>query len=864
MRTIAPAPISIESKKEEGTTTIASTTCTNVATNHNTSSSSPSPSSPPTGEELKNKTWSTVNNSEDETEIGNLSLEDEATASTDGRLLLQQKTTTSTHSLVTTSPSESNPKSIEPFNALIQEQHQHQELEQMDDHGAAVSHTSITIPLLVKGTVTGVDTPNQVIDHQDGDNHNIIDTSNHIISSNSSVVSTKSTRSNRRILFKTLYECPHQDSPLYKNQDRKSQSLLLHHHLPQSTLSLSSPLPSEISLNSNSDHNSNNNSNHNITSNVLNSQIEGITSNDRTSTISCDESIESDKIDAFSNNHETTLIPISSINPKSLTIPEFSHRNNNSPTTTTIITRKNKNNVLTTTDEGAGLGESRAQGLKEGQLTSILRNTSCPEEIFLDSSQCGGHNHTMEKFNNATNNNMQTYIDQQELRRLDISVHSLGNKLKLLDFATASLLAKKAATGTGTGTITDFNTTSRPPGNVEQHPSENILDNFKSKLFRKSQSDSCLQSLQAQLRLAETSDCSIPKDCSTFSPAPSGRPAIPHKDSVYLLKEKSRRVTLSHGPSQNHMTRHISHEEIERTKTIRFDPRIWVHEVQLPPVEQRWYNQSDMNRFKCEAILRIQKWSSKIQRRHSMGPTIFSTGTGRIVSIDKGSSPHDDFTSMEELTKKGNKVIYTNPALSCEAEDDDEEITNMARLLTMRQNALVHEFKTVLIIDSHDIFLRLLSKGIKLLLPNAEVVTACTVEHACRQIEKANLSRKGGKVEQYSHGFDLILVEERLKHHVQPKHQVARNVQPPCNGSSLIAKIKMEIDNLPFVQKHTLRHPLIIGISAYLDNDRRSLEASGADLVWGKPPPKMDDEMRMSLLKKIMLKRNRPHTDELF
>ena len=44
------------------------------------------------------------------------------------------------------------------------------------------------------------------------------------------------------------------------------------------------------------------------------------------------------------------------------------------------------------------------------------------------------------------------------------------------------------------------------------------------------------------------------------------------------------------------MTRHISHEEIERKKTIRFDPRIWVHEILSPPGDNMWYNASDMNR----------------------------------------------------------------------------------------------------------------------------------------------------------------------------------------------------------------------------------------------------------------------------
>lgn len=233
---------------------------------------------------------------------------------------------------------------------------------------------------------------------------------------------------------------------------------------------------------------------------------------------------------------------------------------------------------------------------------------------------------------------------------------------------------------------------------------------------------------------------------------------------------------------------------------------------------------------------------------------MISTGTGRIVSIGQSPPSHNNTTSDTLDKKRTGSVMYTNPALSIEA-DEDEEVAILAELLSSRQNALFNEFKSVLIVDSHDIFLRLLTKGVKLMLPHVEIVTANDVNQASREIENSNrLRNKRNNPEQYSHGFDLILIEERLD---------STKRQPSSHGSSLIEKIKREI-NVSFYNKNKKRHPLIIGISAYLELDRQRLQSSGSDLVWGKPPPKMDDEMRMCLLQKIMTKRNRPDVVDLF
>jgi hypothetical protein len=52
-----------------------------------------------------------------------------------------------------------------------------------------------------------------------------------------------------------------------------------------------------------------------------------------------------------------------------------------------------------------------------------------------------------------------------------------------------------------------------------------------------------------------------------------------------------------------------------------------------------------------------------------------------------------------------------------------------------------------------------------------------------------------------------------------------------------------------------LRHSLLVGVSARPALDRDKLIKSGADCVWGKPPPEMNATLRNELLELLMKKR---------
>jgi hypothetical protein len=48
---------------------------------------------------------------------------------------------------------------------------------------------------------------------------------------------------------------------------------------------------------------------------------------------------------------------------------------------------------------------------------------------------------------------------------------------------------------------------------------------------------------------------------------------------------------------------------------------------------------------------------------------------------------------------------------------------------------------------------------------------------------------------------------------------------------------------------------LLIGVSIKPDRDAKSLQQAGADIVWGKPPPKISDALAMQLLSLLLSKR---------
>ena len=377
--------------------------------------------------------------------------------------------------------------------------------------------------------------------------------------------------------------------------------------------------------------------------------------------------------------------------------------------------------------------------------------------------------------------------------------------------------------------------------------------NLRSNM-RKSISDSCIESLQS-LSLSDSSMCTrnLLRDgkptCTDSNMNLNSRPPMPHRGNINVPP----RIGYGFGSHEDkfdasmYFTRHISHEEMAPVKKLRFDPRVWVHEVQRSEVEKVWYTASDMKRFKHEAILRIREWALKKERH--WGSQMISTGTGRIIA--RGPQ-------MSARPKVEKRALYTSPALSMDAEVLEEECKTRIRL----QRAVLEELKTVLLVDCHDIFLKLLSRDIKIMLPHVDITIAKSVEEALVKINEAK------KKSDATHGFDIIFVESRLRRTI-PKEGTNSSSwsKAGCaalSGSNLIQRIAFDTasNSSKIKTEKEKRYPLVIGMSAYLNQDEKKLKASGSDLVWNKPPPKMDCTLKKKLLLLAMKKRHRNNVEE--
>lgn len=273
------------------------------------------------------------------------------------------------------------------------------------------------------------------------------------------------------------------------------------------------------------------------------------------------------------------------------------------------------------------------------------------------------------------------------------------------------------------------------------------------------------------------------------------------------------------------VTRHQSLQSF--SNKIKFDPHVTVYEYECTDYEQKggdkWFTKDELASFKQEAIHRIRLLSFRA----------LPTGTSRGSSI-------------------GVSCSFNHPALSSEDEGDTSA--------TSHDDTLSQEIKNILVVDVHQVFLELFEKGIRHMLPHVSFSTARSADDAITKINSAKIAP--------SKGYDIIIVEERLRGSFSSIRHLLGDEKTPhtstqaagdnatqicdVSGSKLIQYILMDKGS----ETPHRRLPIIIGVSAHLDaGDGDKLRRSGADLLWPKPPPEMNSQLRSHLLDTLLKKR---------
>lgn len=259
-----------------------------------------------------------------------------------------------------------------------------------------------------------------------------------------------------------------------------------------------------------------------------------------------------------------------------------------------------------------------------------------------------------------------------------------------------------------------------------------------------------------------------------------------------------------------------THTALERSSTsasnraVAFDPRVWIREFERTPdeLESTWYSSKELEHFKLAAVERIIAFSEV---------EMLPTGTAR---------------SVPKRTTYLGKALFSHQALG-----SNNEVKKEALFRAVLQN----ELRRVLVVDSHEIFLKLFVKMLTPLLPHAQIVVAATAAAALQEAEKGR--------------FDLILVEERLK---LPYQGSTLSPDSTKSTSSLVPTEEESRSGSALMKRLQVNQgrSLYIGVSAKLCEDLPRMQDVG-DICWSKPPPHMNSDLVHDLLQKLLVKRQR-------
>jgi CheY-like chemotaxis protein len=233
------------------------------------------------------------------------------------------------------------------------------------------------------------------------------------------------------------------------------------------------------------------------------------------------------------------------------------------------------------------------------------------------------------------------------------------------------------------------------------------------------------------------------------------------------------------------------------------------------------------------------------------------------------------------------KPLFCLPVLGCTSADVDSELETKKPAKgkdygnTMQYMA-ESEVKNILVVDPNRLILDLFQRSLYILFPHASCVTATSGSDALDRISHLLAAEQ--------RPYDIIIAEERLqlplerspilRSHtmrnkvVNGKHVIrksASEVYGPdaISGSELFQRILQierdavrstsgDIKRKDSKEASTMipRQPgsLLIGVSCN-ESDSKLLLESGADLLWGKPPPCMNNALRNQMVVALVEKR---------
>ena len=340
-----------------------------------------------------------------------------------------------------------------------------------------------------------------------------------------------------------------------------------------------------------------------------------------------------------------------------------------------------------------------------------------------------------------------------------------------------------------------------------------------------------------------------------------------------------------------------------------------------PSKSSKWFSAEELNQFKLEAFQQAQIMllsaprsrisnhlcpNNQVQQRRGAPSSSTKPRTSNTSGLLMDRQSNTNIPGANGMSSNHKRALFTNPILQCTPEDNivmegSEELAVLLR----------SHVRNVLIVDPDETLRALFQKAMRHLFPQTKVLTTGSAEGALQLIEAAKLMEintasnendsDGPDGTVVNNGFDIIIVEERLRASwsrrdsfaddddamPNPLEEAQAHMQPAgedhaqdqrnssrgkivTTGSDLLQLITKEEKkwmqlrelqegdcscdlNLP----HGFRPSLYIGVSVSLADDGPRLLQSGADLIWGKPPPKIDNSLRNQLVTTLLKNRGK-------
>ena len=267
-------------------------------------------------------------------------------------------------------------------------------------------------------------------------------------------------------------------------------------------------------------------------------------------------------------------------------------------------------------------------------------------------------------------------------------------------------------------------------------------------------------------------------------------------------------------------------------KAVRFDPRIWVHEFDRTDADKKalWFTVQDLNHFKFGAMQCIMAYQSRVPNMNTQNCSkpIRKRQTGSVLFSHPALGIDNDYDDCEadyhhiesESTRLGSS---NSPLVGTIAARHN--IVNQ-----FREAVAENEIQNILVVDPQEICLKLYTKGLRRMFPNATIVTARNKEEALHHVQVLSSKNNSGN------DFDVVVNDE------------------PKNFADLDSSDLSLFENI----NQSIKTPgLNIAVVSQRNTTSQRRNGSTTDLIWTKPPPSMNDTLRDLMIKTLLVKRGR-------